>query len=102
MGDRVRVTSIEAEVFKAVDSAQKQIERAGGVRALSLTPLKKIMEEAVETKIKARNHSLKIIANHFVKMVKSSQPWEQTSSSRHIVTLSSSETITQCLRGLIE
>lgn len=94
--------AIEAEVFKALDSAQKQVERSGELKALGLAPLRMIVEKAIEARIGARNHSLESIANHFVKMVESNRPWERTSSSCHIVTLSSSGTITQCFRSLIE
>jgi translation initiation factor 2B subunit (eIF-2B alpha/beta/delta family) len=98
-------SAIEAELFKALDSSQKQVEESGGVRAISLAPLRAVVESSIETRIAARHDSLQNIANHFVKFIDTNRPRERKdrpSSSRHIVTLSSSGTITQCFRSVIE
>ena len=95
--------AIKAELFKALHSVQEKLEgtRSEDVSAMSM---KSIVESAIEARIEARQHSLEAIADNFVKFVRRnwSVEGEKTRKPYHVVTLSSSGTITQCLRALLE
>jgi translation initiation factor 2B subunit (eIF-2B alpha/beta/delta family) len=101
-------SAIEAELFRVLDSAGKQLEGNGavGLSALSVDAIKSAVVSAIEARIEARENTLNKLASSFVELVEriSRQEVEDDSAaspSAHIVTLSSSGTIGQCFKVLI-
>lgn len=100
--------AIESEVFKALAAARSDWREAGSLSSntIRLKTMKSIIDSTIEARIAARQNSLQTLAVNFVSFVENNWPFDdngqRSSSSAHIVTLSSSGTITQCLTRLIE
>ena len=99
--------AIESMVSKALAAAENNWIQTGSLslHTIPLQMMKSTIDSAIEAAIVARKHSLYNLAKAFVTFVESNLSSEdhngRRSSSTHIVTLSSSGSITQSLAGLI-
>jgi translation initiation factor 2B subunit (eIF-2B alpha/beta/delta family) len=100
--------AIESGVFKALaDSKSKWKEGVSSSSdTIRLQTMRTSIDSAIEATIAARRNSLETLAGHFVKILESNLPSKHKDGrprpSTHIVTLSSSGTLTKSLASLIE
>ena len=100
--------AIESVVFKALADAKSKWkeEVSSSLDTIQLQRMRTSIDSAIEATIAARRNSLDTLAGHFVKFLENNSPSkvndESPRPSMHIVTLSSSGTLTQCLASLIE
>ncbi|KAH8811086.1 hypothetical protein F5884DRAFT_781130 [Xylogone sp. PMI_703] len=98
--------AIESQLFKALESTKTKIdsviESAGGLPQVD--QIRKLAEEAIESRIEVAQNALESLASNFVALVEDQPPLDganDQSKPIHIVTLSFSGTATQCLSHLI-
>ncbi|RFU24249.1 hypothetical protein B7463_g12087, partial [Scytalidium lignicola] len=98
--------AIEAQLFKSAESIKAKLDSSteSTLEVIPVDKARKIAKEAIELRIEAAQTTLENLAGNFVSLVESRPPVdrvEDQSRPIHIVTLSFSGTITQCLSCLI-
>jgi translation initiation factor 2B subunit (eIF-2B alpha/beta/delta family) len=102
-------TAIEAAFLKMVSKVEAELQRSTTVDAIELSAFKAIVEKSIKATIDARHQSVRILGKFFSQRIISSSLLERErhinelgSQTTTIATLSSSSTITQGFKDLIQ